>query len=254
VPGTILDRTSDRTRDIAKTGGGGRPPVIIDPHRFGGDGGRGGDHAPGPEERLRRYRLGMALALVAISMLFVGVTAAFLMRQHWGGRLSPDSSLFVRDWIAIPLPFPLLIFNTFVLLASSVTMELARRSAVHAAILGPVLVMPGIRDDEKRSPWLAATIVLGTAFLAGQTTAWRWVAAQGVLQTSRTAASFFYLLTVTHALHLAVGLMVLIYAAVATLVHKPVVSRRITVDVASWYWHTMGLLWVYIMILLAVVR
>jgi cytochrome c oxidase subunit 3 len=196
----------------------------------------------------------MALALVAISMLFVGVTAAFLMRHQWGGKLSPDSALFVRDWVAIPLPFRLLTFNTVLLLLSSLTMELSRRAAVHAAVLGPVLVMPGIRNDEKRSPWLAATIVLGMAFLAGQLMAWRWVAAQGFLQTSRTSASFFYLLTVTHALHLAVGLLVLMYAAAATLVRRPAISRRITVDVASWYWHTMGLLWVYIMILLSVVR
>jgi cytochrome c oxidase subunit 3 len=196
----------------------------------------------------------MALALIAISMLFVGVTAAFLMRQHYGGKLSPDTNLFVRDWVAIPLPFPLLLFNTMLLIMSSITMELSRRAAVNAAVLGPVLVIPGIRDDRKRSPWLALTIVLGVAFLSGQTMAWRWVAAQGVLQTSRTSASFFYLLTVTHALHLAVGLAVLLYAAVGEMVRRKLVSQRITVDVASWYWHTMGLLWIYIMVLLALVR
>jgi cytochrome c oxidase subunit 3 len=196
----------------------------------------------------------MALALVAISMLFVGVTAAFLMRQHWGGKLSPETNLFVRDWTAIPLPFDLLSFNTFLLLASSVTMELSRRAAIRNAVLGPVLVMPGIRNDQKRSPWLAATIVLGISFLSGQTMAWRWVAARGFLQISRTSASFFYLLTITHALHLLVGLIVLMYAAVAMLLRRPAISQRITVDVASWYWHTMGLLWIYIMILLVVFR
>jgi cytochrome c oxidase subunit III len=245
VPGASLEKP--------RTGGGGRPPVIDEPRRYGGDGGRG-DDTPDPYERLRRYRLGMALALIAISMLFVAVTAAFLMRQHWGGKLSAESMTLVRDWVAIPLPFNLLFLNTFVLLASSVTMELSRRAAMRAAVLGPVLVMPGIRNDQKRSPWLAATIALGITFLSGQTLAWRWVAARGFLQTSRPSTSFFYLLTITHALHLTVGLLVLMYAAAATLLHKPAISRRITVDVASWYWHTMGLLWIYIMILLAVVR
>jgi cytochrome c oxidase subunit 3 len=196
----------------------------------------------------------MALALVAISMLFVGVTAAFLMRQHYGGRLNFETSAWVRDWIAIPLPFHLLTLNTILLVASSVTMELSRRAAVRASILGPVLVIPGIRDDRKQSPWLPITIILGVAFLSGQMGAWRWVAAQGYLHTSRPSTSLFYLLTITHALHLTVGLIVLLYAVASQLLRRSAISQRITVDVASWYWHTMGLLWIYIMILLIVVR
>lgn len=253
MPGAIVEKVTERPREKPKVGGGGRPPVIDVTRGYGGDGGRG-DGAPDANEKLRRYRLGMALALIAISMLFVGVTTVFLLRHHYGGRLNLETSTFVRDWLPIPLPFQLLTFNTILLLISSVTMELARRDAIRASILGPVLVMPGIRDDQKRSPWLAATIVLGVAFLSGQTMAWKWVGAQGFLQPYRPSTSFFYLLTVTHALHLAVGLIVLFCALGSELLRRPAMSRRITVDVASWYWHTMGLLWVYIMILLAVVH
>jgi cytochrome c oxidase subunit 3 len=236
-----------------KAGGGGRPPVIDQPRGYGGEGGRG-DDAPDAAERLKRYRLGMALALVAISTLFVAVTVTFVLRQRYGGHYDLATNVHFSDWISIPLPWELLAFNTLLLVSSSFTIEMARRSAIRSAVLGPVLVIPGIRDDLKQSPWLAMTIVLGSAFVAGQAMAWRWVASRGFFVNTGPSTSFFYLLTGTHALHLIGGLLVLTYAAISALRHRRAVSHRITVDVASWYWHTMGVLWIYILLLLMLVR
>jgi len=47
----------------------------------------------------------------------------------------------------------------------------------------------------------------------------------------------------------------LMYAAVSSwLMHKPVEAQRIVVDVTAWYWHFMALLWIYIVVLLMLVR
>jgi cytochrome c oxidase subunit III len=227
--------------------------VIDQPRGYGGEGGRG-DDAPDAAERLKRYRLGMALALVAISTLFVAVTVAFVFRQRYGGTYDLATNVHFSDWVSIPLPWELLTFNTLLLLASSFTIEMARRSAIRGAVLGPVLVLPGIRDDRPRSPWLALTILLGSAFVLGQAMAWRWVAAHGFFVNTGPSTSFFYLLTGTHALHLIGGLLVLVYAAVTAALRRRAISHRITVDVASWYWHTMGVLWIYILLLLTLVR
>jgi heme/copper-type cytochrome/quinol oxidase subunit 3 len=44
----------------------------------------------------------------------------------------------------------------------------------------------------------------------------------------------------------------LLYADVGGLLHRPVESRRIVVDVTAWYWHCMAGLWIYILALFSI--
>ena len=46
----------------------------------------------------------------------------------------------------------------------------------------------------------------------------------------------------------------LLYAGVTSWLHKPPETRRIILDVTAWYWHFMGLLWLYIFGLLYFAR
>src|SRR5437879_8295556 len=75
--------------------------------------------------RLRRARLGLLVALIPVLMLFVSFTSAYVVRQGLP-TLDPRTNNLIRDWIPVALP-RLLLLNTFVLLASSVSMEVARR-------------------------------------------------------------------------------------------------------------------------------
>jgi cytochrome c oxidase subunit 3 len=134
-------------------------------------------------------------------------------------------------------------------------MELARRQITRQVALAPVQSIPGVSIGEERSfPWLGATVVLGFGFLAGQWMAWRQLADRGFYLATSPSSSFVYLLTAAHAVHLAGGLLVLLYAGATSLLHKPVEARRIVVDVAAWYWHFLALLWIYIFALLEFAR
>ena len=200
--------------------------------------------------RLRRARLGMAVALTPISMLFVSFTSAYIVRQGLP-TLDEKSGQYVRDWIAVSLPVSLLLINTFLLVMSTFTMEMARRQMARRAVLTPVQTIPGVSiGDEKRFPWLAVTVVLGFGFLAGQWMAWREFASRGVYLATTPSSSFIYLLTVSHAVHLTGGLIVLITALVMALGRERLERQYIIVDTASWYWHFMALLWIYIFALL----
>jgi cytochrome c oxidase subunit 3 len=55
-------------------------------------------------------------------------------------------------------------------------------------------------------------------------------------------------------LHLAGGIIALLWAGITSLQRKPIEGRRIVVDVAAWYWHFMGVLWIYVFALLAFAR
>jgi cytochrome c oxidase subunit III len=241
----------ERTAATPKIGGGGRPPVIRFPSNGGGGGGGGRDESyPDFGERLRRYRLGLMVGLAAVVMLFVSFTSAYIVRQGLG-NYDQAAQRFVTDWKPLSLPMGLLILNTCLLLASSFTIEMARRAAFAQAAVVPVTEMPGIARDEARGvPWLPITLLLGLGFLAGQLMAWHELGRRGFYVASGPSSSFFYVLTGTHAIHLFGGVLALLYALAAVFRSRPLERRRIVVDVTAWYWHFMAILWLYIFALL----
>jgi cytochrome c oxidase subunit 3 len=192
--------------------------------------------------------------MVPILMLFVSFTSAYIVRKGVPS-INEHSGQLVRDWIEVNLPLGLLLVNTCLLLASSVTMEFARRKTAQRAALVPVQSIPGIAvGTEKTTPWLGATVLLGLGFLIGQWMAWHELQNRGFYIATNPSSSFVYLLTACHALHLMGGIFALLYAGSTSLLRKPAESQRIVVDVVSWYWHFMAVLWVYVFALLALVR
>ncbi|HKM48275.1 MAG TPA: hypothetical protein VJX69_11845 [Terriglobales bacterium] len=230
-----------------KDGGSSLPPV----YGGGGDGGRS-DSGGSPDyaSRLRRARLGLAVAIAPIVMLFVSFTSAYIVRKGLP-TLDEKTNTYVRDWTPVNLPIALLLVNTGLLLVSSISAELARRQITREAAVASVGSIPGVSlRPGKGLPWLGITVVLGGGFLAGQWFAWHLLAERGFYLATSASSAFVYLLTATHAVHLMGGMLVLLYAAIVSLLHKPVEARRIVVDVTAWYWHFMFLLWVYILALL----
>jgi cytochrome c oxidase subunit 3 len=233
----------------------GHNGASLPPRRSGGgDDGRGSDgyipeSMPNYGERLRRARMGLAVAMTPILVLFISFTAVYLIRRGFLG-LDMNTMAYVRAWAPVRLPWVLLLANTAVLLASSVTIELARREITREAALAPVRSLPGISlGDERQFPWLALTTLLGMGFLAGQLLVWKRLSGAGFHLTGGTSSSFVYVLTAMHGLHLAGGVMALIFANIAAGLNRPVEMRRIVVDITSWYWHCMTALWIYILVL-----
>jgi len=234
------------TTPIGGIGHRHRPPG---PPAGGGDDGRGGN-VPDYGGRLRRARLGLICAIVTVCLVFISLTSAYIVRQGLP-TFDDASNSYVRDWGVVRLPWLLLAINTAVLLVSSLTMELARRDAARQAALAPVKSIPGISlGNEKSFPWLGLTVLLGFGFLAGQWLAWGELHNGGFYINTNPSSSFAFLLTVTHAVHLAGGMIALLWAGSASLFGKPVEARRIAVDITAWYWHFMALLWLYLFVLL----
>jgi cytochrome c oxidase subunit III len=235
---------------ISRLGRGGDPPP---PPSGGGDDGNGGN-GPNYGARLRRARLGLICAIATVGMIFISLTSAYIVRQGLP-TFDDASKSYVRDWGEVRLPWLLLAINTTLLLISSATMEGARRQITRQAALAPVRSIPGISlGEEKSFPWLGITVVLGLGFLLGQWLAWAELQNGGFYVATNPNSSFVYLLTGTHAVHLAGGLIALLWAALTSLLRKPVEARRIALDVTAWYWHFMALLWVYVFALLGLAR
>jgi heme/copper-type cytochrome/quinol oxidase subunit 3 len=76
--------------------------------------------------RLRRARLGLICGIATVSMVFISLTSAYVVRQGLP-TFDGATNSYVRDWGQVQLPWLLLAINTALLLISSVTMEFARR-------------------------------------------------------------------------------------------------------------------------------
>jgi len=168
------------------------------------------------------------VVLFAVTMMFAAFTSALVVRK--------GSS---QDWQSFALP-PILYLNTLILLLSSVTLEVARRRVS--------AFMRGMKSQaENPARWLYVTLALGLLFVAGQYVAWTQLRAQGLYLATNPSSSFFYVLTVTHVVHVLGGLGGLLY--VIRKLSKSALRRNAMVATAR-YWHFMGGLWVYLMLLL----
>jgi cytochrome c oxidase subunit 3 len=180
-------------------------------------------------------------------VFFAVLVSAFFVRQS-SGHIGPSEN-FISDWHPVAAP-PILWINTAILLLSTVTMEMARRQLFHEIDIMEEWLGLGRPAVRRAAPWLVATIVLGSLFLIGQWIAWQQLAQQGFFFSSNPNSHFFYLVTGTHGIHLLLGIGALVFALVAMFRFKRVEMRQIAVDCTAWYWHAMGLFWIFLFVLL----
>ena len=201
-------------------GGAGRPPSPTARGWGGGDG--GGDGYRSGE----RLRLAVWVGIAGIVMFFAAISSAMVVRR------------IGDDWRGLDLP-EILYLSTALLLVSSVALEIARRQLRTGTL-------------ERLQLWTFATLLLGLGFLVAQSLGWRDLLGQGISMQNSASGSFFYLLTVAHALHVVGGVAALFYVAARTRMARPWATRLAAVDATAIYWHFMGVLWVYLFILLRV--
>ena len=203
-----------------------------------------------PNAPVRTASTGVWIGVATISMSFAAYTSALVVRQGASG-----------DWLHFRLP-AILYANTLLLVASSVTLEVARRNHMPSGTGqgADVIALPG--PLSRTVGWLDATLGLGLLFVLGQVVAWRQLAAQGLYLSTNPSSAFFYILTAAHALHLLGGMAALFYvrhrlrsASVAN--RAGVTGYRLPAAIpalgaATLYWHFMGVLWLYLLLLLVV--
>jgi cytochrome c oxidase subunit 3 len=165
------------------------------------------------------YRVGLLTACISISAFFIALVIAYYWR-----KMTPPF------WEPVPIPATLRL-STILILISSVTFETARQL---------------FRRGKWRmaSHFLLATASLGAAFLASQLTAWRSLVMHGAFMARNPHSSFFYLFTGLHAAHLIGGLVLLFVVVLGKS------KRRELVDVATQYWHFLGVLWIALYLVL----
>lgn len=184
------------------------------------------------------YNLGMWIFIATEIMLFGALLLTFSVY-----RLTYPAT-FVAAGHRLNIPLGSL--NTAILLVSSLTMALA----VHAAGAG------GMR--KRLVGYLVATAVFGTIFLVIKGVEYAQEYAEGLIPLqgftwdgtdaarARLFFCLYFLLTGLHALHLTIGVIIVLGTALLARRGRFPPENDTPVDMVGLYWHLIDIVWVFI--------
>jgi heme/copper-type cytochrome/quinol oxidase subunit 3 len=139
------------------------------------------------------------------------------------------------------LNIPFTSFSTFDLLMSSLWMVLAL-----AAVQ---------RNDMKWAKvWLLGTALGGLIFLGGQVWEFSHFVHEGLTLHTNLFGATFFVLTGTHGLHVAVGVLWLLTLFVRAMQGKLTSANAMTVEITGLYWHFVDVIWIVIFTLIYLIQ
>ena len=180
------------------------------------------------ERTARSYKLILLFAMISMTMMFAGLTSAFVVSKS---RV---------DWLKdfeLPIAFYI---STLVIIGCSVTFYLAKKA---------------IQKDNKSQTtiMLLATLVLGVLFVVSQFVGFGQIIESGYYMTgegSSITVTFLYIIAFMHLLHLAGGLISLLIIIYNHFKQKYNSTQTLGIELGAMYWHFLDLLWVYLFLFL----
>jgi cytochrome c oxidase subunit 3/cytochrome o ubiquinol oxidase subunit 3 len=196
-------------------------------HPRGGDTGQRFPVPPAmaPEKHLSAAQWGMLSFLLSEVAFFSTLVVTYLWYMG-KDRVGPTP--------AEALKMGLVSIMTACLLSSSVTVHLADRSLRHGTPAAFRL-------------WWSLTILLGVAFLLGTAYEWYGLITERGLTISRNLFGTTYYTTVGfHALHVSGGVIAMLVVLGVTLRRTLTEGDRTGVELVSWYWHFVDVVWIVV--------
>lgn len=181
-----------------------------------------------PERRrLHPHKFTLWIAIGSIMMMFAGLTSAYVVRHSQA------------NWLEFSLP-RVFWYSTFVILCSSLTMYLAVQAFK-------------AREKSRYKILITITALLGLLFAALQISGFYDLYERGIQLLwvgSNPSASFLFIITGLHVLHVLGGVIALIVIFIKAYSTRIKSYNSIPLEIASTYWHFVDLLWIYLFIFL----
>jgi cytochrome c oxidase subunit III len=166
--------------------------------------------------------LGMVLFIASEVMFFGGLFGAYFTIRSAATQWPPEGTPHLETWYAAVL--------TAILVSSSVTMQFG---------------VWAIRKNDQRKLilWLAASLLLGVIFLCGQAYEYSTLIEEGMTLSSGVFGSTFYTLTGFHGAHVAGGAAFILIVLLRARSGQFTARYHDTVEMASYYWHFVDVVW-----------
>ena len=171
-------------------------------------------------------KFAMWLFLASEIMFFAGLIVTYITI-----RFNSPGWPVVSDILNIPL----VAANTFILIVSSVAMVLAFEAVEHG--------------NHRFPYYLLATAVLGLIFLGIQAFEWNELIHEGIRPSTDLFGATFYTLTGFHGLHVAGGVIWILYTTVKAF-RGGYAENHIGVELAGLYWHFVDVVWIFLFTIL----
>ena len=167
--------------------------------------------------------IGMLIFLGSWAMMFAACFYAYTLLRVSSGGWPPDGMP------ALPKTLPAI--NTLILLASSFSLYRALAAA---------------RSNQQQAlvRWLSATPLLGFAFTGLQILLWNQMTGQGLTHQTGSYGSAFYFLTAFHALHVVVGLGMLLSTLPKAYRGVYTADSHQGLKMVAMFWHFVDLIWI----------
>ncbi len=161
-------------------------------------------------------------AICSIIMMFGGFTSAYLVKKNQ------------LNWLIFPLP-TIFYISTLIIILSSFVLYFAQSSA----------------NINNKKNLVFLTFILGVVFIILQMIGFKQIERLGVDligQRSNAAASFIFVINLTHIFHVIAGLISLIFAWIWCYKKIEISRLNSNMKLVSIFWHFLTLLWVYLFI------
>ena len=174
----------------------------------------------------------------------VGVLALILTESAFFSIFVVAYIFYIGKSLTGPYPKDVLslpIVNTICLLSSSITIVVAVRA---------------LRADSIRSfgIWWLVTLALGLEFMTGTALEWhRLIYHDGLTIGTNLFGTTYYSLVGLHALHVTVGLILILLVMILTMLGYMNRRHLERIDCFSWYWHFVDAVWVVVFITVYVI-
>ena len=173
-----------------------------------------------PNKKIHPHKFAMWVAIGSISMMFAGLTSAYIVRHAQG------------KWVYYALP-SLFTYSTFCIVASSLTMILALRSFKKGMVA-------------RSQNMILVTLLLGIAFGILQYMGFKALYAQDIRVDGNPSESFLFIIAGLHLLHILGGIVALFIVFIRNKI-KGLNNKNATgLEVIASYWHFVDLLWIYL--------
>ena len=176
-------------------------------------------------QKIHPHKFTLWVAMGSIVMMFAALTSAYIVKKNQS------------SWLQFDLP-RIFWYSTFTIIMSSITIHLAIKAFK-------------TREMGRYRTLITITAALGVLFIAMQWLGFQDLESRNIALVgakSNSAASFLFVITGLHMVHVLGGVIALLVIFIKAYSTKMKNYSSLPIELVGTYWHFVDILWIYLFI------